>query len=192
MASVWQHPYLAEGSIAEIQRDYTNTLANAYGNGASGNACHAPSGCTNTQYCPDAALGRVPCGYNGIVTNCPRNSMMDWWVTGHQNAIYAVNGGSLWPWLEDQTSSCGNNVGYGSCYEYQPRLLGCCATPQQTMGLPGLQLARAGAGYQIADAYGFDAQAATGANMGIGNYSRMQKQVPPRTLQEPCAGTWLR
>ena len=195
MATVWQKPYMAEGSMADTQRGYMNTLQSAYGPGSTMNPCK-PQHCPSTQYCPDQALRSAPCGYNGIMTNCPKNSMMDWHITGHDNAIYAVLGGSLWPWLEDPTSACGSNVAYGSCYEYAPKLLGCCASlsgPNQgLMSLPGLNTARTGAGSSIAEAYGFNAEAAAAANMGVGNWSRMQKTIPPRNLQEPCSGSFLR
>lgn len=189
MATQWQHPYMAQGAIADYQRDYMNTLASAYTPGNSMSAC-------GRQPCTGNPMLNAPCGYNGIVSNCPKNSMMDWWITGHQNSIYAVNGGSLWPWLEQPTSACGANLSYGSCYEYAPKLLGCCATltgPNQgNMTLPGLGTAQSGAGYSIGTAYGFNAEAAASANLGIGNYSRMQKSIPPRQLREPCAGNFIR
>lgn len=179
---MWQPPYLANGAMADQQKGYMNTLASAYGPGNSASACAAPA-------CAAGGLSKVPCGYGGVVTNCPKNSMMDWWVTGWQNSIYAVNGGSLWPYLEDTYPDC-------NCYEYAPKLLGCC--PSQTgptsglMTFPGLQGAQDGPGVSIALGYGFNAEAAARANMGIGNYSRMQKQSPPRSVQEPCAGSWIR
>lgn len=197
MASQYQHPYLAQGALADYQRDYMNTLASAYGPGSTINPCNSkkPS-CPSSQYCPDSAMQNVPCGYNGVVANCPKNSMQDWWITGWQNSIYAVNGGSLWPNLEDPTSACGSGGAYGSCYEYAPKLLGCCAGQtgpnQGEMSLPGLNAARVGSGNSISEAYGFNAEAAAAANLGVGNWSRMQKSIPPRELQTPCAGSFLR
>ena len=194
MASQYQHPYLAHGALADYQRSSINTLASAYGPGNTMQACGKKPGCPSTQYCPDKAFASVPCGYNGNVVNCPKNSMMDWWITGWQNSIYAVNGGSLWPNLEDAAGTCGQAT--NSCYDYAPKLLGCCAgrtgPDQGAMSLPGLNAARRGAGVDISMAYGFNAEAAAAANMGIGNYSRMQKAIPPRALQEPCAGSFLR
>lgn len=194
MASQYQAPYLAQGALADYQRSAINTLTSAYGPGNTMQACgEKKPNCPSTQYCPDKAFASVPCGYNGNVVNCPKNSMMDWWVTGFDNALYAVNGGSLWPNLEDPDSRCGQAT--NSCYDYAPKLLGCCAGRKgatKTMSLPGLNPARQGAGTDIQTAYGFDAEAAAQAGMGLGNFSRMQRVPPPRSLQEPCSGSWIR
>jgi len=187
MASCYQRPYVT----ADMAYGSLNNLASAYGGVGSGYACRDQ---TTKQM-----LRNVPCGTGGCVTNCPKNSAMDWFVVGENNAIFPILGGSNWPYLESQKSE--------GCrgFDYMPRLLGKGYTATGTPS--NLAMAGTGHSYQggstqsswtaagagLQTAYGFNADAANARGYGVGNTRAQYPSYHTNyQLANPCDGTFIR
>jgi hypothetical protein len=181
----YQHPYVAQNALAhtDYSSAYDHQLSQVYGG-------HSSYPCKSKQQ----HNYNLPCGGNGIVAGCSSPSILDTWITGYQNSIYALGkpGGSgcIWPSLQQSAN-------FNRCKSqmvWTPRLQNCCQGQLDKMSFSdaGLFGAKGSIGNSIYEAYGFPAQKAAQQGYGLGNYHKMQKGSPPRYLQEPGCGSFLR
>jgi len=136
---------------------------------------------------------RLPCGEGGIVASCPRTkSVLDTWVTGYDNSIYAVNGATNFPWPEETKDSA------WGCQRmaWQPKLLSSTPGIMNNMHLGKLSEWNTGGGYAIQNVYGLHASPeafqSTMYGLSEDQATYRQRRPPPRIVREPRAGTWIR
>jgi len=135
----------------------------------------------------------IVCGEGGVVASCPQGkSVLDTWVTGYQNSIHAVNGGTNFPWPEQTKDS------RWGCQRmaWQPKLLTSSPGLMKEISFQNLDPSNTGAGYSIKNVFGLAAPPAAFQSTVYGlsedQAVYMQKHIPPRQLTEPRAGTWIR